>query len=172
MVDVADIVLIHAHTAVSHAVSRCDEFAPFNLRMRVTHRSRDIGRRLPDKFEVAQGGVVRAAIGDEGGPVQSICAGQCLVAGLDMSWARNRQPRASWFASDIDDFPLDVWTQLHPKCPFGNQIDPSFQQVFDVELRAEEPLRRCGSVKLRQKVDVAVVRRLIAGEGTDQGQLH
>lgn len=54
----------------------------------------------------------------------------------------------------------------------GDQIDSVMQEVFDIELDAKVAFRSCWSIESDQDVNIAVVARLIASDGTEEAYLH
>ena len=64
---------------------------------------------------------------------------------------------------------FNKWAQFRTKCLFGHQIDWATEQVFEIKLDTEIPLRRCWAIERDQDVDVAIDLRRIARSGTKQG---
>ena len=54
----------------------------------------------------------------------------------------------------------------------GDQIDSATQKVFDIELNAKVAFRSSWSIESDQDVNIAVVARLIASDGTKKTELH
>ena len=63
--DVPQNVVVKAQVSVGHAIPGSHDAPPFNLRVSVTHISRNVRRSFSDQFDVAQRGVVSEVIGNE-----------------------------------------------------------------------------------------------------------
>ena len=65
---------------------------------------------------------------------------------------------------------LDKGPEFRAQGLVSDQIDGSAESVFEVELHAEVPVRRSGTIERNEDIDVAVFIRRIAGGRTKQGE--
>ena len=64
----------------------------------------------------------------------------------------------------MDGLPFDCGPQLYSQRLVGDQIDWAAYEIFNVELHAEIPLRRCRAIEPHNDINVAVIGVLIARE--------